>query len=132
MNKGGPSQEAFEKLLRWLDPHRDKAGLKYEKIHLRLISIFSGRGHCNAEDLADETVDVVASKIDWLTENYSGDPALYFYGVAKKLALQPPKPPPPTPPPAPDMDEIERRCSCLDLCLDENLNETERQLVLRY
>ena len=131
MNKGGPSQEAFEKLLRWLDPDRDEAGLKYEKIHLRLISIFSGRGHCSAEDLADETVDVVASKIDWLIENYQGDPALYFYGVAKKIS-PPKKKPPPPPPPPPDMDEIERQCGCLDRCMEEKLTEAERRLVLKY
>ena len=120
MNKGGPTQEAFEKLLRWLDPDRDKAGLEYEKIYLRLIRIFSSRSGYNAEDLADETVDVVASKIDWLIENYRGDPALYFYGVAKKISLQPSKKkPPPTPPPAPDTDEIERQCGCLDQCLEE-------------
>jgi len=132
MDERGPTQKAFEKLWRWLDPDPETAGLKHERIRLRLIRIFSCRGRYNAEDLADETVDVVASKIDWLIENYQGDPALYFYGVAKKLVLQPPKPPPPPPPPAPDMDEIERRCGCLDLCLAEKLNEDERQLVLRY
>lgn len=133
MNKGGPTQEAFEKLLRWLDPDRDKAGEKYGKIHLRLIRIFSCRGYCDAEALADETVDVVASKIDWLLENYQGDPALYFYGVAKKILLQPPKiKPPPPPPPPPDMDEIERKCTCLERCLEEKLSKAESELLLRY
>jgi hypothetical protein len=132
MNKAGPTQEAFEKLLRWLDPDRDTAGLKYEKIHLRLIRIFSCHGCCNT-DLADETVDVVMSKIDWLLENYQGDPALYFYGVAKKIILQPSKKkPPPTPPPPSDNEEIERKCACLDRCLEEKLTEAERRLVLRY
>ena len=133
MNKGGPTQEAFDKLLLWLDADRDKAAQKYERIYLRLIRVFSCRSGCTAEDLADETVDVVASKVDWLLENYRGDPALYFYGVAKKIVLQPPKNKPlPPPPPAPDIDEIERKCSCLDRCLDEHLSENERQLVLRY
>jgi hypothetical protein len=131
MNKGGPDQEAFDKLLRWLDSDRDKAGQKYEKIHLRLIRIFSSRGCCDAEALADETVDVVASKIDWLTANFVGDPALYFYGVAKKIRPQPSKPPP-TPPPTPDIDEIERNCSCLERCLEEKLTAAESQLVLKY
>jgi DNA-directed RNA polymerase specialized sigma24 family protein len=85
MPRGGPSKETFEKLLRWLDTNRDKAGEKYEKIRTRLIRIFTCRGCGDVEDLADETINVVASKIDWLCENYKGDPALFFYGVAKNI-----------------------------------------------
>jgi hypothetical protein len=130
MNNGESTQDPFEKLLRWLDPDRDTAGQKYRKIHRRLIIIFSCRGYCKAEDLADDTVDVLVSKIDWLIANYQGDPALYFYGVAKKI--MPKKKPPPRPPPPPDTDEIERKCSCLDRCLEEQLTEAESRLVLRY
>jgi hypothetical protein len=133
MNKGGPTQEDFEKLLRWLDSDRDKAGEKYEKIRLRLIRIYSSRGCCEAEDLADEAINVVASKADWLIGNYVGDPALYFYAVAKKIYLvylkKRPLPDPPPPPPEPD--EIERTCEYLDDCL-EQLPSSERYLVLRY
>ena len=131
MNKAGPTQENFEKLLRWLAPDRDKAGEKYEKIRLRLIRIFACRSGCDAEDLADETVNVVLSKIDWLLENYVGDPALYFYGVAKKIHPPKPKPLPDPPTPDPDPDEIEQVCSYLDDCLD-TLPSADRDVVLRY
>ena len=80
-----PSPKSFEKLLNWLDSDRDKAGEKYERIRLRLIRIFTCRGCFEAEDLSDQTINVVASRIDWLIENFKGDPALYFYGVAKKI-----------------------------------------------
>lgn len=130
MNKGGPTNEAFEKLLRWLDPDRDKAGEKYEKIRRRLIRVFACRGGCEAEDLADETINVVLSKTDWLLANYVGDPALYFYGVAKKIHSKP-KPLPDLPPPDPDPPELEQVCTYLDDCLD-NLQSAERDLVLRY
>lgn len=131
MNKGGPTQENFEKLLRWLDPDRDKAGERYEKIRLRLIRIFACRGCCESEDLADETVNVVLSKMDWLLENYVGDPALYFYGVAKKI--HPPKPKPLPDPPAPDPDpaQLEQVCGYLDDCLD-TLPSADRDVILRY
>ncbi len=131
MNKGGPTQENFEKLLRWLDPDRDKAGEKHEKIRLRLIRIFACRGCCEAEDLADQTVNVVLSKIDWLLENYVGDPALYFYGVAKKIHPPKPKPLPDPPTPNPDHDELEQVCRYLDDCLD-NLPSADRGIILRY
>jgi DNA-directed RNA polymerase specialized sigma24 family protein len=125
-----PDLEAFDKLLTWLDPDREKAGEKYQKLHLRLSRIFAAKGCCQAEDLADETVNVVARKIDWLIENYVGDPALYFFGVAKKI-YQPPRPLP-NPPPPPDKTEIERRCSCLDKCLNLVTSSDEREVLLRY
>ena len=133
MTIGGPTQEDFEKLLRWLDPDREKAGQKYERIRLRLIRVFSSRGCYEAEDLADQTITVVTSRIDWLTENYVGDPALYFYGVAKKVFLEwlkrrsPQNPPPPDPKPP----EVEQLATYLDECLDQLL-PAERDLALRY
>lgn len=132
MNKA-PTQEGFDKLLRWLDPDRHKAGEKYEKIRRRLIKVFDCRGCGDSEDLADDAINVVVSRIDWLIENYHGDPALYFYGVAKKVYLErlKKKPPPPLPP-SRDTSEIERECSCLERCLEEKLSQAERTLVLRY
>ena len=133
MSKAGPSNEAFEKLLHWLDADRDKAGEKYEIIRLRLIRIFSCRGCFECDDLADETINVVASRIDWLIENFKGDPALFFYGVAKKIFQEQfkKKPPPPLPPP-PDVTQIERECGCLEECLKQQLAMPDRTLVLRY
>lgn len=133
MKTGGLTPDAFEKLLRWLDPDRDNAGDKYEKIRLRLIRIFSARGCYNGEDLADQTINVVATKIDWLLENYQGDPALYFYGVAKKIYLESQKAKaPPEPPPLPDQSEIEQKCTCLEQCVEHELTQPESDLVFRY
>lgn len=135
MNKREPpSREAFDKLLAWLDPDREKAGEKYHRIQTRLIRIFAAKGYCDAEDLTDVTINVVAQKIDWLTENYEGDPALFFLGVARKIFLERchEKPPPKVPPPDPPSDEVEKQCSCLDECLKESLSTDERTLVLRY
>ncbi|HKU75693.1 MAG TPA: hypothetical protein VJR02_17405 [Pyrinomonadaceae bacterium] len=127
-----PNEEAFDKLLLWLDPDRDKAAKKYQTIQLRLIRIFTTKGCCNPEDLADETFNVAALKIDWLLENYVGDPALYLYAIAKRIFLeQKPKPVPPRPP-TPDPDELERRSRCLDRCLEQVCTPEERRLVLRY
>ena len=134
LTKKSWNQEAFNKLLAWLDPDRDKAGEKYSQIQFRLIKIFACKGCSEPEDLADETLDVVIRKIDWLTENYEGDPALYFFGVAKKKHLEqlkrkpPPNPPVPEPPPP---DEIDCASECLDNCL-KKLNAEDRNLVLQY
>ena len=133
MDKGGPTQEDLDRLLRWLDPDRDKAGEKYETIRRRLIGIFSSRGCLDADDLSDRTINVVITKIDWLETNYVGDRGLYFYGVAKKIHLEDrkKKPPPPVPPPDPTDEEAERLSDCLDECLKELL-PAERDLILQY
>jgi hypothetical protein len=129
-----PSEEAFEKLLSWLDPDREVAGAKYARIHLRIVRIYSARGCWEADYIADETVNVVAQKIDWLIDNFVGDPALYFMGVARKLHKEwlKIKPPPPIPPPDPSPPDVERECFCLEQCMDEVLTPEERILILRY
>ncbi len=57
------TQAALDSLLAWLDPDRDRAGAKYEAIRTRLIKVFVCRGCPEAEDLADETINRVASKL---------------------------------------------------------------------
>jgi len=82
------TREDFDLLLRWLDPDRETAGRKYEKIRQRLIQIFLGRSCFEAEELADETINRVTHKLPQLIDNYVGEPALYFYGVANKVHLE--------------------------------------------
>ena len=128
-----PTREAFDKLLAWLDPDRDQAVELYERIYFRVVRILAAKGCFEAEELADQTVNVVTSKIDELTETYHGDPALYFYGVAKKIHQEwlkrrtPPAPPPPL-----DSTETELRCGCLEKCLEKITNAEEATMVVRY
>lgn len=139
-------QTAFDRLLAWLDPERERAGRRYEDIRLRLIRIFSCRGCREAEDLADETINRVARRLAEIIDTYTGDPALYFYGVAQKVYLEylrkrpappppPPRPAPPYPPPidkdAEERRERERRYECLERCMNQFPPET-RALMLEY
>jgi hypothetical protein len=50
-----------------------------------LIKIFVCRGCANAEELADETINRVVSKVQEIITNWQGDPALYFYKVAQNI-----------------------------------------------
>jgi len=127
------TQEAFDGLLTWLDPDRDRAAHKYETVRLRLIKIFSCRGCGEADDLADETINRVTSKLSEIAGSYLGDPALYFYGVANKVYLEylrrrPALEPPPL---RESSDEIEAEYACLERCMDE-LPPESRRLVLQY
>jgi RNA polymerase sigma factor (sigma-70 family) len=82
------TKEQFEALLGWLDPDRERAGERYENIRQGLIKVFTW-GLCgDAEGMTDETISRVARKVIELRETYKGDPALYFYGVAKRLTLE--------------------------------------------
>lgn len=78
----------FDDLLAWLDPDRDVAAQKYETIRAGLIRIFVAKGFSDAEDLADEAISRVTNKAPELRKTYEGNPARYFYGVARNLILE--------------------------------------------
>lgn len=127
------TQEAFDGLLAWLDPDRDRAAQKYETVRIRLIKIFSCRGCGEADDLADETINRVTTKLKDIVDTYVGDPALYFYGVANKVHLEylrrrPVVEPPPL---RESSDDIEAEYACLEQCMDQ-LPPENRRLVLEY
>lgn len=59
------TEKAFDGLLLCLDPDRGRAALKYETLRLKLINLFRWNGiNQSPEDLADETLDRVARKVD--------------------------------------------------------------------
>jgi hypothetical protein len=112
------TQVAFDSLLAWLDPERERAGEKYEVIRARLIKVFAYRGCHTPEELADETINRVTRKIDTVAESYDGDPALYFYGVAQMIHLEYlRRKTEPQPPPASHPEDSEQEYQCLDECL---------------
>lgn len=127
------TQESFDRLLAWLDTNRDEAGRKYELIRLKLIKVLTNRGCTEAEILVDEIINRVASKAGGLAESYVGDPALYFYGVARNVLLEHSKRKPlaAVPPPEKSSDEIEREHECLDRCM-QRLPDINRAMILRY
>lgn len=127
-----PDDEQFQKFLAWLDPDPERAGLKYETIRRRLIKIFTNRGSHIPEDLADETITRVAQTVK--TETYQGDPAPYFYGVAKKIFSEHIRKANrrwPDPRPMASHGHSEPQLKCLDECL-ETLDPESRELILNY
>lgn len=126
------TQEAFDSLLGWLAPDRERAAKRYEEIRRRLIRFFVGRKCADADDLADETLNRVARKVqEGLV--YVGDTAPYFYGVAHNVYLEyvrkkPAVPPPPPPRPS---AEVEREHACLDQCL-QTLPDRSRELIREF
>jgi DNA-directed RNA polymerase specialized sigma24 family protein len=127
------SQGDFDRFLKWLDPDREQAGIKYKEIHRRLIKLFIGRGCIVPEELADETITRVIKKVAEIADNYVGEPIAYFYGVARNVYLEHTKPRPfvPPPPPPDPPEELEKMSDCLDECM-EKLPSDDRALILSY
>lgn len=127
------SQEAFDDLLDWLDSDREQAGIKYEDIRRRLIKIFTGRACVEAEDLADETINRVTSRLSAIKEEFTGDRARYFFGVANKVYMEHMrrKPPQASPSSSSDSNKVELELRCLEHCI-KSLSEENRYLLLRY
>lgn len=130
-----PTPEEFEKLLAWLDPDENKAGLLYTQIQNRLTKVFAARGCIDPETLGEEVLNRVCVRIDTVKKNYS-DPLRCCLGFVdnvfkeywreqKRIRDAEPPPPPPTP------DELEKEASCLEQCLGL-LDETDRDIIKRY
>ena len=127
------TKESFDALLAWLDANPDSAARKYEQIRTRLIKIFVCRGCLEPEDLADETIDRVARRLNDIESTFAGEPARYFYGVAKKVQLEyvRPKPVPQPPVVVEEADHDDREFECLEQCM-QHLSSEHRELVLQY
>ena len=134
-------EDNFDSLLVWLDQDRERAGVKYEEIRGSLINLFSWRGFKNADELADETIGRVAGKVDDIAKDFEGDPARYFYGVARRMFFETYKKEQrirfvPTESAALATNESpstedEQDLDCLDDCL-KHLSSADRELILLY
>ena len=80
------TREAFDKLLTCLDPDRERAGIRYEIVRLKLVKFFEWRGCESPEDQADETINRVARRID--EGEVINNLESYFLGVARLLLLE--------------------------------------------
>ncbi len=123
-------QAEWDRLLDWLSPDREEAGRKYEEIRQRMLSILIARGLANAEDLADEAFDRVTRKLPEILTSYTGNPALYFYGIVYKLLHEQKRPPAP-PRFHLSIDPLEQKPGCLKKCLAK-LSREKRLLIIAY
>ena len=138
-------ETAFHRLLEWLDQGTESNGERYVEIRDRLVSYF-GRRNCPApDDLADETLNRVARRLEEQVAIDDVGPAHYCYIVARfvlleslrlrareaasldeiRAGLQS------TDPPDADAVERERTMECLERCLAAS-SAAERELIREY
>lgn len=135
--------DQFEALLHRLGPDRDRAGIQYEQLRQRLLSLFTYRRCQNPEDLVDETLDRVARRLlEIAPERISSDPGPFVFGVAwnivresfkqQRTVAMPDRWEPADSHESDDAEaEKDREHECLDRCLGR-LRQDDRELVLRY
>jgi RNA polymerase sigma factor (sigma-70 family) len=125
------SEEGFHRLL---------TSPQYERLRGRLVRIFARRGCQSPEDLADETIFRVTEKVHEIAANYEGDPARYFYAVARNVYMEYTRRPETVlfeenTASTVDVDHDptgdEEAYACLERCL-KKLAENERRLISEY
>jgi DNA-directed RNA polymerase specialized sigma24 family protein len=79
--------KAFTHLLAKLDPDPEKAGEKYEKLRRHLIKFFECRGSFISDELADETLNRLARKIDE-GEEIEKNVFAFSLGIARFVLLE--------------------------------------------
>jgi RNA polymerase sigma factor (sigma-70 family) len=83
-----PNERAFGKFLEWLDEGIDSDGEKYIEIRRRLVSYFERKGCIASDELADETLNRVARRLEEESSINSTSPAQYCYVVARFVFLE--------------------------------------------
>ena len=133
------TQKAFDKLLNAFSPDREEAGKQYERVRLKLFRLFEWQALGSADELADETFNRVARRMDegQKIDNLIG----YIYGVARIVCKEVRKKPVPIslddtsenqrPVAAPETTEPDARLRCFDQCLDK-LSGEKRRLIVDY
>lgn len=133
---------AFRRFLEWLDEGANSGGQKYLEIRRRLVSYFDRKNCPSSDELADETLERVARRLEEEGAITGASPAHYCYIVAKYIFLEYQRRPlhrpvnldaaaVPVAPPLEPGDPAETRFRCLDRCL-QKLKPEERQLIVEY
>ncbi len=82
------SPDAFERFLKWLDGDVDSKGAAYLEMHRRLAAYFDRKNCISPDDLADETLNRVARRLDEEGHIATEAPAKYCYTVARYVFLE--------------------------------------------
>jgi RNA polymerase sigma factor (sigma-70 family) len=143
------SENAFRSFLDWLDDGEPSEGQRYLEMRDRLLSYFDRKNCLNADELADETLNRVARRLEEEGEIQSDTPAKYCYTVARFVFLEYLRKPSGRNVPLDDVlnsdkssavhatsepdeaEQREQRLGCLEKCTN-SLDPASRDIILRY
>ena len=84
-----PTSQAFERLLNWLDEGAPSDGQKYLEMRQRLVAYFDRKNCSTPDELADETLNRVARRLEEEGITASDTPpAKYCYIVARFVFME--------------------------------------------
>jgi DNA-directed RNA polymerase specialized sigma24 family protein len=141
-----PTPGAFHRLLAWLDEGIDSGGAKYLEMRRRLVQYFDRKNCVSPDDLADQTLNRVARRLEEEGGITDTPPARYCYILAKFVFLEYRRGPEhrqlsldlqPELGRAPNLEEGHaaagraRRFECLDSCL-QKLKPEDHTVILDY
>ena len=145
------TQTAFHKLLAWMDEEKDSGGEKYLEMRRRLVSYFDRKNCLAPDELADETLNRVARRLEEEGSITDASPAHYCYITAKFVFLEYLRR---TERAQVSLDQLpvsnreplttaatlareeeaagkERRMNCLERCM-QSLDEEGREIIIQY
>ncbi|MCI0488634.1 MAG: sigma-70 family RNA polymerase sigma factor [Blastocatellia bacterium] len=145
------TRDAFNGLLAHFDEDAERAAEKYELARAELIRLFRYRGCNSFDELADETINRVARKIEEGELISRQELTAYFYGVARNVLREHQRNPEssaatieelsPSAHPSEDPEKLmemretqrasERRFQCFEKCIG-NLPPETRSLIVSY
>lgn len=145
------TESAFCQFLNWLDEGVDSGGEKYLEMRRRLVSYFDRKNCFSPDELADETLNRVARRLEEEGSITNASPAHYCYIVAKFIFLEylrrteraqvgidelSPLSDASLSPPAiserkREAESEEKRLNCLEHCL-KDLERNNREMIVQY
>lgn len=132
----------FDALLTLFSDDREEAGVSYEAVRRSLVQYFLNKQCDHAEQLADETLNRVARKVDSFDRTRNIRPTTFVLGFASRVYLEYRRGPDRLSVPidserlesaeAPSSSlENEEELECLDACL-QKLPVEDRELIIKY
>jgi RNA polymerase sigma factor (sigma-70 family) len=135
------TQSAFERLLNWLDENSESGGQRYVEIRRRLFQYFDRKNCSSPLELADETLNRVARRLEEEGDIPGSTPSQFCFNTARYIFLESlrkrqhhqslheglaassdfQK----------DAEEEQHRSDCLEQCL-QKLDPQDQTLILSY
>jgi RNA polymerase sigma factor (sigma-70 family) len=141
-------ESSFNRFLGWLDEGGNSEGQNYLEMRRRLVSYFDRKNCLLPDDLADETLNRVARRLEEEGDITTETPAKYCYTVARYVFLESlrsnqdrhisiddvsegRKREIPADETSEDTEQKEGMMICLEQCISK-LDDTSRSLIVRY
>jgi DNA-directed RNA polymerase specialized sigma24 family protein len=135
------TQSAFQRLVNWLDENSESRGERYVVIRRRLVQYFDRKNCSSPQELADETLNRVARRLEEEIEITNSTPSQFCFNIARYIFLESLRRQEHNEPLSEDLTDSpqfqeegeweQRRSHCLEKCL-YTLDPEDRIVILGY